>query len=161
MATKIQLRRDTEANWISNDPILAQGEVGLDLTNNRFKFGDGVNPWTGLQYAKYGDAFVFDNTGTAINSEDFQAALEEIDERQQYTITRTNKDSRDVFTIISFYRPDGTLARRSTLSNPNLFFNYETRTIDYYNAAGTAIILTNVFALTYDAEHDLINETVV
>lgn len=161
MATKIQLRRDTEANWTSNNPILAQGEVGIDLTNNRFKIGDGVSTWSLLQPAQYGEDLVFDNTGTVINAIDFQDALTEIDERNQYTIARTNKDARDIFTIISFYRPNGTLAKRSTMSNPDGFGNYLTRTTQYYNLAGDTVISTKTYALTYDADHDLINETVV
>lgn len=161
MATKIQLRRDTATNWDTNNSILAQGEVGIDLTNNRFKIGDGVSTWAQLQPALYGEDLLFENSGTVINATDFQDALTEIDERNQYTITRTNKDVRDIFTIISFVRPDGTLAKRSTMSNPNGFGNYQTRTVQYYNLAGTTVIATKVYALTYDADYDLINETVV
>ncbi|HZJ99568.1 MAG TPA: hypothetical protein VFC79_06160 [Tissierellaceae bacterium] len=29
MATKIQLRRDTEENWDTNNPVLASGEIGF------------------------------------------------------------------------------------------------------------------------------------
>ncbi len=50
MATQIQLRRDTAANWTSNNPTLAIGELGLDQTNNAFKLGDGVTAWTSLGY---------------------------------------------------------------------------------------------------------------
>jgi hypothetical protein len=51
MSTKIQLRRDTASNWTNANPVLAQGEAGLELTTNRVKYGDGVTPWTGLTYA--------------------------------------------------------------------------------------------------------------
>ena len=30
MAVQIQTRRDTAANWTSNDPTLASGEIGID-----------------------------------------------------------------------------------------------------------------------------------
>ena len=39
MAIRIQLRRDTEANWIANNPILKPGELGLALDKFRFKAG--------------------------------------------------------------------------------------------------------------------------
>jgi hypothetical protein len=50
MATKIQLRRDTEAQWIANNPTLSAGEVALSLDTNKLKFGDGTKSWTQLDY---------------------------------------------------------------------------------------------------------------
>lgn len=50
MANKIQLRRDTAANWTRNNPILADGELGLDITNNKVKAGDGTTAWAGLSF---------------------------------------------------------------------------------------------------------------
>ena len=50
MAVKIQFRRDTAANWQSVNPILSQGELGLDTTNNRFKMGNGSTTWNDLAY---------------------------------------------------------------------------------------------------------------
>ena len=51
MANRIQLRRDTAANWTRENPILSQGEPGFDLTANKLKVGDGVTAWTDLAYA--------------------------------------------------------------------------------------------------------------
>lgn len=50
MAIQIQIRRDTAANWTSVDPILAEGEIGLETDTNQMKFGDGVLAWTALAY---------------------------------------------------------------------------------------------------------------
>jgi len=50
MANKIQLRRDTAANWSRINPILADGELGLDITNNKIKAGDGTTTWASLDY---------------------------------------------------------------------------------------------------------------
>jgi len=50
MATIIQLRRDTASNWTTNNPTLAQGEIGVELVSNKFKIGDGTSTWTGLSY---------------------------------------------------------------------------------------------------------------
>ncbi len=50
MATQIQWRRDTAANWTAVDPILAEGEAGLETDTGRFKIGDGVTTWTSLAY---------------------------------------------------------------------------------------------------------------
>ena len=51
MSTQIQIRRDTSANWLSADPVLAEGELGYDLTSEKFKVGDGSTPWSGLEYS--------------------------------------------------------------------------------------------------------------
>ena len=39
MAIRIQVRRDSSANWTANNPILQIGEFGFDTTANRFKIG--------------------------------------------------------------------------------------------------------------------------
>lgn len=46
---KIITRRDTSANWESNNPILSNGELGVDITNRTMKIGDGVTPWKALK----------------------------------------------------------------------------------------------------------------
>lgn len=48
---RIQLRSDTRANWESVNPVLLRGELGLDLTENRIKIGDGTHKWAELEYA--------------------------------------------------------------------------------------------------------------
>ena len=55
MPTQIQLRRGTASGWSSENPILAQGEIGIetdDLTSTSipYKIGDGVNTWDNLPY---------------------------------------------------------------------------------------------------------------
>lgn len=50
MADKIQLRRDIADNWTSADPILAQGEVGIETDTQKLKIGDGSTEWTSLLY---------------------------------------------------------------------------------------------------------------
>lgn len=54
--TTIKLRRDTPANWNSDNPVLSQGEVGVELaydptTPNIFKIGDGLTAWNDLLYS--------------------------------------------------------------------------------------------------------------
>ena len=40
-ALRIQLRRDTAANWVSNNPILLPGELGIETDTLKFKIGNG------------------------------------------------------------------------------------------------------------------------
>lgn len=50
MADRIQVRRDTAANWTSADPTLAQGEIGYETDTDKVKIGDGSTAWTSLGY---------------------------------------------------------------------------------------------------------------
>lgn len=54
MATKIQFRRGTAAGWTSANPILADGELGLETDTDFMKLGDGVLAWNSLPYANVG-----------------------------------------------------------------------------------------------------------
>lgn len=49
--TKMIQRHDTAANWVSVNPILAQGEMGIEDDTRKFKFGDGTTAWADLPYA--------------------------------------------------------------------------------------------------------------
>lgn len=48
MANRIQLRRDTTANWNNIDPVLADGEPGYDIVTNELRIGNGLNVWSEL-----------------------------------------------------------------------------------------------------------------
>ena len=50
MADRIQLRRDTAANWTNYNPILLEGEPGIELDTDQWKMGDGVHNWADLPY---------------------------------------------------------------------------------------------------------------
>ena len=50
MAFRIQIRRDTAANWAINNPVLLQAEMGYVTDTNQAKFGNGVDPWNDLAY---------------------------------------------------------------------------------------------------------------
>lgn len=50
MATLIQLRRDTAANWSSNNPILSSGEIGIATDLQQFKVGNSASSWNQLEY---------------------------------------------------------------------------------------------------------------
>jgi hypothetical protein len=50
MAQKIQIRRDTAANWTTANPVLAQGEPGHEIDTGKVKFGNGIDNWNSLIY---------------------------------------------------------------------------------------------------------------
>ena len=51
---KMYQRRDTSANWLKYNPVLAAGEFGYDLTNKKYKIGDGSTKWNDLKFAYIG-----------------------------------------------------------------------------------------------------------
>ena len=73
MADRIQIRRDTAANWTSANPTLTQGELGVETDTQKLKIGDGSTAWSSLGYlvdtggyAAYADATA-NFTGTLQN----------------------------------------------------------------------------------------------
>ncbi len=50
MNAKIYLRNDTKANWSVKNPILAQGEIGIEIDSRNLKIGDGNTYWNNLPY---------------------------------------------------------------------------------------------------------------
>jgi hypothetical protein len=50
----IRHRRDTAANWTSNNPVLEAGQLGLETDTLKIKFGDGTTAWNSLSYASGG-----------------------------------------------------------------------------------------------------------
>ena len=50
MLAKIKFRRDTSANWSTNNPVLNSGEPGFETDTGKLKIGDGTNNWNDLSY---------------------------------------------------------------------------------------------------------------
>jgi len=73
MASQIQLRRDTAANWLSVNPILAQGELGVETDTGRMKLGNGVDSWDELAYNPFAASLndLTDVTITNVQNGDF------------------------------------------------------------------------------------------
>lgn len=49
MAYKIQLRRDIAANWTANNPLLLNGEIGIETDTLKFKIGNGTQRWNSIE----------------------------------------------------------------------------------------------------------------
>lgn len=77
----LQVRHDTGSNWIIRNPVLAEGEYGLETNTYLIKIGDGVTDWVHLPYLNKLNASYFKTLedGTITFSDEFQntiAALE-------------------------------------------------------------------------------------
>jgi hypothetical protein len=43
-------RFNAAAVWASNNPILLEGELGIESDTGKVKLGDGLTPWNSLDY---------------------------------------------------------------------------------------------------------------
>ena len=133
MATRMQQRRGTAAQWISTDsgsgPILASGEIGYESDTNKFKIGDGVNHWLTLDYFIDADSTVNPQFGSNIKFEgttanEFETTLQVTDPTADRTVTFQDatgtvvlRDSTDTLTnktltsptISGLYLSDGSI----------------------------------------------------
>jgi hypothetical protein len=50
MATRMQQRRGTAAQWTAANPVLAAGEIGFETDTSKFKMGNGSSAWSALTY---------------------------------------------------------------------------------------------------------------
>ena len=53
MVIRLQVRHDTKANWETQNPVLAVGEIGIETDNpngTKIKIGDGNKNWINLPY---------------------------------------------------------------------------------------------------------------
>jgi len=88
---RLQLRRDTAANWTSNNPTLAAGEVGVETDTTKFKIGDGSTAWTSLGYA--GTAHLSASEGVQLDGDVIKADVSGLaedsspSETQDYILT--------------------------------------------------------------------------
>jgi hypothetical protein len=61
MPTQIQLRRGTSTEWTNANPVLGEGELGLETDTKLYKIGDGTSTWNQLNYRQLSESL-----GTAI-----------------------------------------------------------------------------------------------
>lgn len=62
---QLKCRHDTAANWTAKNPVLLDGELGVETDTTFFKIGDGATAWTSLKYVTSKSA-VYDNSGNVI-----------------------------------------------------------------------------------------------
>lgn len=68
-------------------------------------------------------------------------------------VARSGKDAEGVWTQVSWYRADGTLARTSVLSG-GTSPEYTTRTVTDYENDGATVRASRAFTLSYDLDGD-------
>lgn len=68
-SASIKQKRDSKADWTSNNPTLAAGEIGIEEDTNQQKVGNGSTGWNGLPYSSQSpiifNSYATDTTLTA------------------------------------------------------------------------------------------------
>jgi hypothetical protein len=167
MATRMQQRRGTAAQWVSSNagagPILNAGEIGWESDTNKFKIGDGVNNWSSLDYFADVDSTVNPAFGTSITFEgatadSYETVLQVTDPTADRTITLPNvtgtvittgnlSDITNIGVFTSTITMEGSSADdfELTLSAGNPTAD---RTITFPDATGTVALTTDIAAGT-------------
>lgn len=117
MSDKIQVRRDTTANWTSVNPVLFDGEIGYDKNIKAFKIGDGTTAWGSLPWSVNG-AVINDGvtaSGTTWSSTKIDAAI-----TTAMGSTTTAQPALNSSTLSGNEGASGTL----TITNYNAAFTY-------------------------------------
>ena len=167
MATRMQQRRGTAAQWISTNsgagPVLNAGEMGWESDTNKFKIGDGVNNWTSLDYFSDINSTVNPAFGSSITFEgatanDFETTVSITDPTADRTITLPDatgtvittgnlSDITNVGVLTSTVVMEGSTANdfELTLSSGDPTAD---RTITFPDQTGTVALVANVAALS-------------
>jgi hypothetical protein len=151
MATKIQLRGGTAAQWTAANPILSEREVGIETDTRKFKFGDGVTAWNSLAYASSdstGGAWG-EITGTLSDQTDLQSALD------------LKADKEDFATLVDgatvTWNTDSAMFPEAKLTSTQSFTLNMTNVVS--GAQGVLKLITNTAsAITITFDNDFTNK---
>jgi hypothetical protein len=178
MATRMQQRRGTAAQWTSTNagagPVLNAGEIGWESDTNRFKIGDGVNNWSNLDYFADINSTINPAFGTSITFEgatadSYETILQVTDPTADRTITLPNvtgtvittgnlSDITDIGVFSSTITMEGSSADdfELTLSAGNPTAD---RTITFPDATGT-VALTSDITVTASSTNTFTNKSI-
>jgi hypothetical protein len=108
MATRMQQRRGTQAQWTAANPILAAGEIGFETDTSKFKMGNGSSTWSALQY--FANASELAAIVGGLSGIDLPASLDTLNE-----LAAALGDDPQFFTTVT-----NSLALKAPLSSPTL-----------------------------------------
>jgi hypothetical protein len=132
MATRMQQRRGTAAQWVSSNggdgPILSPGEIGYEIDTNKFKIGDGINHWADLQYFLDAEALGGSiDDYVPLTQKDAAGGVPSLDSNKNLVVAGAS--------IIVEGATDNTFETTLTITDPT-----DDRTITFPNATGTVVL---------------------
>ena len=132
MATLIQIRRDTQANWTANNPILASGEIAFSTDQYKIKIGDGTSNWSTLAYMTATPTEITAQINAAVSGivDSAPGVLDTLNE-----IAAAINDDPDFFTTVA-----------TNLSN------HESDTTNVHGIADTSLLATTSYVDTAESD---------
>jgi hypothetical protein len=149
MATRMQQRRGTAAQWTAANPTLAAGEIGFETDTNKFKMGNGSSAWTALTYFSNNAALtdLLDGAPDALNTlNELAAAIN--DDPAFFTTTASNLFNHTNSTINAHGIADTSLLATTTATASAISAAVTAHDIDTTNVHGianTALLATQSF----------------
>jgi len=130
MADTIQFRRDSASQWDTFNPILLDGEIGIETDTQRFKLGNGLTQWANLPFS------------SNRLEDDYFAYI----------------DKEDITNIS--YGGQGEVSETTLSNGCHLIYIYSEDTLirmDYTDVDGTTVVANKTF--NYDVNNQLISVT--
>ena len=150
MATRMQQRRGTAAQWTAANPVLAAGEIGFETDTSKFKMGNGSSAWTALTYfANAAElAAIIDGAPALLNTLD-ELALALGDDPQFLTTIATNLSNHATDTTVIHGIAD--TAQLATLSSvdtsiANSVNTHAADTTEVHGISNTALLATQSYS---------------
>jgi hypothetical protein len=177
MALQIQLRRGTASEWSSANPVLAEGELGVEKDTGKFKLGNGSSQWNSLLYSSGIPGVV---TATSPATYDAPTQTVGVDQtaitlaQSQVTGLQARLDAaEDVLDVgeasISRMSPIGNIAQTFASETINLVYRRAVKTetiskITAYTATTAAgatptVCLMGVYSVASNGDLTLVGET--
>ena len=111
----IILRHDTSTMWMTNDPILRLGELGVEDDTHKVKRGDGESKWSELSYEDFGLTYIvtFENLHGDIEKND--TLVEEFNKKISKE-TFEDVNNKVVASLVLSNEEDGEICRITRLT---------------------------------------------
>jgi hypothetical protein len=119
MATRMQQRRGTAAQWTAANPILAAGEIGFETDTSKFKMGNGSSTWGNLQYFANASELsaLIGGAGTFLDTLGELAAAIDDDPQFYLTIGTTITNHANASTLVHGIADTAALATKSEVES--------------------------------------------
>lgn len=112
LTTQIILRNGTTTEWEASTKVLKLGEIGIDITKNEIRIGDGTHTWKDLKIA-------------GADQEAIQALIDKAEDKVYVRLVENNEtDTEMLATIANPAQGDMAIVERAVATNANSYTAY-------------------------------------
>jgi hypothetical protein len=142
MATRMQQRRGTAAQWTAANPVLAAGEIGFETDTSKFKMGNGSSNWAALTYFANAEelAALIDGAPDLLNTLNELAAA--MGDDPNFFVTVGNDLGAHLSSTTSIHGIGDTALLATKSYADAAIAAHKSITIDVHGIADTAVLVT-------------------